>query len=153
VAEVSLTYKRFKSRPIDFQGIHEVDGYRLKVYSILYGSKRFESAFVEKGITAALKALPEPALTDTRPGVGFLIVHLGLTGDYLVLCWWDNENELPIRVFVFDNDRWRPAQGSESVCVWDLEVLWFERQAYVETVLRHSGRGVEEYMKRTMHKK
>jgi len=58
---------------------------------------------------------------------------------YTVLCWWDRENELPIRVWVAEQDGgapvWRTARDSESVCVWDLEVIWEERQAYVETVL------------------
>jgi hypothetical protein len=27
------------------------------------------------------------------------------------------------------------ADPSESVCVWDLEVIWAERQAYVDTLL------------------
>ena len=56
-----------------------------------------------------------------------------------VLRWWDRENELPIRVWVAEQDggppRWRPAQGSESVCVWDLDVIWHERQASVRTLL------------------
>jgi hypothetical protein len=39
---------------------------------------------------------------------------------------------------------WRPARESESVCVWDLEVIWLERQAYVQTVL--GGGDVEGYL-------
>jgi len=41
---------------------------------------------------------------------------------------------------------WRPANDSESVCVWDLEVLWRERQAYVATVLRPGGSDIEAYL-------
>jgi hypothetical protein len=42
-------------------------------------------------------------------------------------------------VFVRAGAAWRPAQGSESICVWDLELLWFERQAYVGAVLVPAG--------------
>lgn len=62
-----------------------------------------------------------------------------------MLCWWDRENELPIRVFVrqHDGSPWRPAQGSESVCVWDLQVICFERDAYVHTVMAGRAGGAE----------
>jgi hypothetical protein len=55
-----------------------------------------------------------------------------------VLGWWDRDNELPLRVFVrdtADGEGWRAARGSESVCVWDLQVIWAEREAYVATVM------------------
>jgi hypothetical protein len=70
-------------------------------------------------------------------------MHQG-RGDYLVLGWWDNENELPLRVLVWGESGWREARGSESVCVWDLRILWHERDAYVATVL--SGRDPADYL-------
>lgn len=91
--------------------------------------------------------MPRPAVGDGRPGVGFAILHQGRTGDYLILGWWDRENELPTRVFIRDADGWRPANGGESFCVWDLRVLWWEREAYVGTVLAGRDDGVEAYMK------
>jgi hypothetical protein len=36
--------------------------------------------------------------------------------------------------------RYRYPEGA-GCCVWELAVLWFERQAWVDTVLRHPGRG------------
>ena len=33
-------------------------------------------------------------------GQAFVVAHQGLTADYAVLCWWDQENELPVRVCV-----------------------------------------------------
>ena len=89
------------------------------------------------------------AVTDKRPGVGFAISHQGNGADYAVLGWWDNENELPLRVVVrpqTPDGSWRPARDGESVCVWDLEVIWFERQSYVQTLL--NGGTVEDYLER-----
>ena len=71
--------------------------------------------------------------------------------DYLILAWWDRENELPIKVFVKgDSDpAWRRARGGESVCVWDLDVLWHEREAYVATLLGPDQAGARErYLER-----
>ncbi len=101
----------------------------------------------------AMAELPQPAQIVGRPGLGFLICHQGRTGDYTILCWWDRENELPIRVFVRDDQGWRPARGSESVCVWDLEVIWHERCAYVESMLQAGVEApVEAYCLRALGK-
>lgn len=98
--------------------------------------------------------LPQPPSTPARPGIAFAIAHHGKTADYAVLAWWDRENELPIRVFVRPPSagaRWRPARESESVCVWDLEIIWEEREAYVETMLAKNGAGRQkEYVDRFM---
>jgi hypothetical protein len=68
-----------------------------------------------------------------------------------VLGWWDRENELPLRVFVSPDlsaGSWRRSEGSESVCVWDLEILWAEREFYVATVLKPGSGDVAEYLAR-----
>jgi hypothetical protein len=99
-----------------------------------------------------MDALPEPDPAAGRPGLGILIAHQGLTGDYTVLAWWDSENELPIRVWVRrdgESDRgWRPAQGGESVCVWDLEILAAERDAWVDTMMSSAGPDPAAYRER-----
>ena len=128
----------YSPRPIRFLGIRTPGGWRLKHYAITYGPRSLDEAVFEPGLAMALAALPEPATTEGRPGVGFVIAHQGRGADYVVLAWWDRENELPLRVFVReqrDGAAWRPAQESESVCVWDLQVLGFEREAYVATLL------------------
>lgn len=124
----------YAERAIRFHGIRNSSGFRLKLYSIRYGSGEIDWPRFEPALADACAALPEPAETAHRPGVGFLIAHQG-QGDYVVLGWWDNENELPLRVFVRDDSKWRAAMGGESICVWDLQVIWHERQAYVRTFL------------------
>ncbi len=56
---------------------------------------------------------------------------------------------MPIRVWVRDGDSWRAAANGESVCVWDLRVLWWEREAYVATMLAGRSDGREAYLKMT----
>jgi len=88
-----------------------------------------------------------PPANPRRLGVGFLILHHGRTSDYAVIGWWDNENELPLRLLVRDQSkgaRWRRPKPDESVCVWDLEVIWAERNAYVETALVAGSRNPAE---------
>ena len=134
----------YRPRTLAFLGVESALGYRLKIYSIRAGEAPFDRARFAGGWALALDALPQPAVATGRPGLGFAVLHRGRTGDYLILCWWDCENELPTRVFVNGPDGWRPAQGGESFCVWDLRVMWWEREAYVGTIL--AGRGAEEYL-------
>ena len=118
------------------------------MYSIVYGESLWNASAFEAGVELALRELPQPAHASGRPGLGFVVCHQGCTGDYIVLSWWDRENELPIRVFVREGESWRPARDSESVCVWDLEVIWHERCAYVETMLREDvAQPDEEYFR------
>lgn len=114
------------------------NGWELKRYAVRYGSGSVDHERFASGREIALGELPSPAANSQRIGAGFLIEHQGNGADYLILCWWDRENEMPIRVFLRSDDEhtgWRPARGGESVCVWDLQILWGERQAYVATVL------------------
>jgi len=143
---MTLPFRPYAPRPVRFRGVVEPHGYRIKRYDIVYNGPFRESDFAE-GLRLAFESLPAPAATTERPGVGFVIAHQGNGADYVVLGWWDRENELPLRVFVRPQEpggEWRPARGGESVCVWDLEVIGFERQAYVETVL--NGGDAEGYL-------
>lgn len=132
----------YRPRPIRFHGVRDLAEWRLKLYTIVYGGGDPSLPDYEGVWPLVTAALPEPAVTDGRPGVGFVILHRGRGVHYGVLGWWDRENELPLRIFVRGLEpgaRWRPARGNESVCVWDLEVIGFERDVYVRTVLAPSG--------------
>lgn len=130
-----LSYVPYRDRPITFCGTRKAHGYSLKEYSILYGEHPLDLKLFEKGFALAEQALPQPPVADGRPGLGFMIAHQGQSGNYVVLCWWDRENELPTKVFVHENGAWRVAEENESFCVWDLQVIWHEREAYVATIL------------------
>jgi hypothetical protein len=141
----------YAPRRIEFHGLRTFAGWRLKLYSIVYGQRALEWNAFAPGLAMAEAALPQPSVTPERAGVGFVIAHQGNGCNYVVLAWWDRENELPLRVFVSADRRprsWRPNEESESVCVWDLEVVWAEREAYVATVMRGDGSDVEAYLAR-----
>jgi hypothetical protein len=132
--------EEFSPRPVLSHGVRDAGGYKLKEYSILYGPDALSVGQFALGLPAAFAALPQPAVTPSRPGAGVLILHQGRGARYIVLGWWDNENELPLKIWTqsraIGGAPWLPASGGQSVCVWDIEVLNFERNAYVERVLR-----------------
>ena len=137
----------YSPRPIRFHGLVTFEGWVLKRYTIALpgaDSNPTSDDWTEfaRGRQLAFEELPAPARTDVRPGVGFVIEHRGAGADYVVLGWWDRENELPTRIKVRDQrpgSQWRVAGPSESFCVWDLQVIAFERDAYVTTMLARSA--------------
>jgi hypothetical protein len=139
----------FEPRPIEFLGLRRVAGWTLKEYSVTYGPGPLRRADFEPGWQLLLAGLPEPDERAGRPGLGLLVAHRGRTADYAVLGWWDRENELPLRVAVRYADGWRPARDGESVCVWDLQVIGFERDAWVATMLSDSD-DASAYLRRTL---
>ncbi len=97
-----MNFTPYAPRPLKSLGVIELRGYRLKAYSILYGSAPLDRAAFDAGLALAQRELPTPAVAPGRPGLGFVIFHQGRSGPYLILAWWDNENELPVRVFLAD---------------------------------------------------
>ncbi len=53
---------------------------------------------------------------------------------YLVLAWWGNDNELFVRVAVRESGTWLVGSDRYSFCLWDMEVMWFERQCYIDSM-------------------
>lgn len=138
------TYLPYATRPIRPLPPLRRHDWVLKRYWIdLQAEARPDESDWAEAIALATAHLPLEAAID-RPGVGFLILHRGRGADYLVLGWWARENELPLRVVVrypgTDDAPWRDARGDESVCVWDLEVIGFEREAYVASYLSGQDR-------------
>lgn len=140
----------YAPRPIRFLGLYTNAGWRIKLYSITYGEAQLDRPTYDTGLSIALADLPQPAISAHRPGVGFAILHQGRGWHYLVLNWWDNENEWFSGVYVkrMDGDEnWRRATNGEAACVWDLQVIWFEREMYVKHVLMsRDGVNVDGYL-------
>jgi hypothetical protein len=139
-------FAKYAPRPIGFHGLETVGDHALKVYSIHYGDTPFDRSRFTGAWALVAESLPSADMVAGRPGAGFVILRQGPTGDYLVLCWWDRENELPTRVFVRADDGFRPAMRGESFCVWDLRLIWSEREAYVATALAGRDGGIEAYL-------
>lgn len=138
----------FSAGPVRFRGLVEHRGFRLKRYCIELPGEPFAEARFRAGRGLALSAVPEPAVTPERPGVGFVIEHQGRDLDHVVIAWWDRRCELPVRIMVGDEGGWRPARDSESFCAHDLELVAAERDACVATLLGPDGPDAEGYLAR-----
>jgi hypothetical protein len=119
---------------------------QLKHYGIAVHERVPRPALAEATRRVALEVVPEGAS-------GFTIAHDAATAGLALVFWWANENELHQQTFAApldDPGGLERADGTGMACVWELEVIDFERRAWLEDVLkaddlrRYQERALEE---------
>ncbi|HML21399.1 MAG TPA: hypothetical protein PKD09_07125 [Aggregatilinea sp.] len=145
----------YAPRPIRLLDPWAYAGWRLKVYGIAYGRALPRPELVEAAQAVAAQRLPQPAVTGDRYGVGFLGVHDGRGAAFVFVDWWQSENELHHHVYVAPTEQPTALEyvtpSGLSACVWDLAVICFERQAWLETVLANpAGPDLDAYLARCL---
>ena len=103
--------------------------------------KHYGIAMHDRGPRAPLVAATRRVAHEAVPdGMhGFTIAHDAATAGLGLVFWWVNENELHQRVFAAPRDdpgELEPADGTGMACVWELEVIDFERRAWLDDVLK-----------------
>ena len=156
----------YRSRPVRFLGVADLTGWRVKTYGISAAAERPPEALTEAAKRLARDRLPHPPawsppvgddaeIRKDRYGVAIMIVHEAREGCFVLVSWWVGENMLEHHAW-FASDG--PPFAFESLadtgiaaCVWELAVLAFERDAWVETVLaRPDEPDLEAYLDRRM---
>lgn len=133
-----------RPRRIRYLGEHHVRGWRCKLYGIARDGDRPREAVVDAATEAAERTLPQPPVTgsgdvDERYGVGFIIAHDGGERGYVLVDWFAGENEIHERLLSMPLDgsaQLTPHSSPAIGCVWELEVVDFERRAWIEHVLK-----------------
>ena len=134
------TIATYRPRHVFSAPLLEHGQWRLKRYQITLDPTPDLIGAFDDGVEVALRLLPQPAVTALRPGVGYLIQHRGAACDYIVLNWWDQTNEHLTRVLVRPREAgaaWK-FSAAQSFCVWDMQLMHHERDAYVRLVLSGS---------------
>lgn len=142
----------YEKRPIRFFEVWECEGWKMKIYSIAYGRPVAREKLVTAAKLVAAERLPEPTIRENRYGVGYIGVHDGRGASFVFVDWWANENELFHHVYTApENDpfnlRYTTSDDSITACVWDLALMWLERQIWVNHVLLNpTENSIEEYL-------
>jgi len=146
----------YQARPIRFLELWEEAGWKLKVYGIAYRRAFPRPELVQAAKRIAQSHLQQAVSPGQGYGVGFLGVHDGRGANFVFLDYWADENELHHHVYISPSDQ--PAQLKYATpsgliaCVWDLRVLCFERQAWLDTVLANpGGPDLEAYLARHLN--
>jgi len=94
---------------------------------------------------AAVRRLAEPDVP------GFTIAHDAKSAGLGLAYWWSNENEIHARFYsspLDDPGNLERYTGAGLSCVWELEVIDFERRAWLQDVL--IGDDLEAYLGRAL---
>lgn len=139
-----------------------VKGRRFKVYGIFSDPNKVKYFPDHEELADRISDIVSTLSEDADHGLGFAILHLALDGNYLLITQWLDANMLQHRVYKCAINN-RKLTNIESIantgiiaCVWELEIMKFERDAWVRTMLSASPdsdsdalpiAGPDEYMK------
>ncbi|MDA0285592.1 MAG: isochorismatase [Planctomycetota bacterium] len=133
----------YQKRPIRFLELWQRGGWRVKVYGITSGRTAPRDELIEAAKAVTSERLANVSASMQHYSVGFLGVHDGQTSNFVFVDWWADENELHHHVYTSrceDPTRLTYATPTGVIaCVWDLRLMAFERQAWLDTVLKRSG--------------
>lgn len=146
--------ERYQSRPIRFIELWEEEGWRIKVYGITHQSERPRMELIASAKEIARRHLPQPSVTESRNGVGFLGVHDAKNACFCFVDWWEQRYELNHFLFRAPKDRpeeLAPAQPGLTGCLWDLHLTAFERQAWLSALLSSPSPAIDTYLSMTLN--
>ncbi len=133
----------YQPRAVRFRELWEPGGgWRIKLYGIAHGCLEPHAELLAAARHAATGILRDIPVDVPHDRVGYLVVHAGLTNDFVFFDYWAHENEIYHHFFFApsgDSTRLTDITATaRAACVWDMAVQAFERQAWVEHVLKRS---------------
>jgi hypothetical protein len=150
--EISEAYR---PRTIHFLGLWEIHEWRLKAYTISPAGVEPAQELMEGAKALAKDRIAGSARSGETYRVGYVGVHAGKAGNFVFIDWWANENEVYHHVYASPAARPTDFQyltpTGASACVWDLQLIWFEREAWVASILsRPEAPDIDAYLTTTM---
>lgn len=127
----------YTPRFIRFLEIHEYFEWKVKIYGI--STKTTEIAFSK--LYRVKQDLPNWLNNCKTPGYkshqhATLILHQGEKEFFVVLSSWMDENMLQICAYKLESNAIKLISKNGCVtCVWELAVIWHERNAWVKHIL------------------
>ena len=133
----------YQPRAVRFRELWEPGGgWRIKLYGIAHGRPEPRPALVAGARQAAARLLRAIPGDVPHYRVGYLVVHDGLTNGFVFLDYWAHENEIYHHFFFAPADDPTRLEDitatGRAACVWDLALQSFERNAWVEHVLKRA---------------
>jgi hypothetical protein len=134
---MTLPTSRYEPRHFRYHGVRRSSGLAFKLYSIGYRAPGAPEDLVEAAVVVAERELPALAEAEgDHHGLGFVIVHEGQVGTWLLLHWWAHEDILCQQMHNLDDaGDFRPTTRPLHGCVWEGIVISHEHQAWISRVL------------------
>lgn len=138
IPSVSIT-RAYTPRVVENLGINCSTSGCYKVYGIHLQDQTLNPILVTDGVLA----LPTLWQSVSDQDTGFIIIHQAADGCYLLGYRWSGENMLEQRVLGKSNAAdpvWKELDNPYiSACVWELEIIYFERSSWISTVMNQVG--------------
>lgn len=124
----------YRNRPIWPIEVVNLSGWQIKFYGMCAVGAGVKPTL----INTAREFLIDSARFDASTGYGFSILHRGEEAIWLLLDWWE-QDILHQRLFWSDIDGevvfHEGPPKNELACVWELQVIAHERDAWVKHVM------------------
>ena len=133
-------FETYQARKITYEGLEEVDGWQVKLYTISQRNS-FQAVESLQAVQTQLDGLLALAYQSALPlhQHAFVIVHEAREGIWVLLNWWTGGEMLETMTRFISPDT--PTELLPSphtgplICIWELEVVWHERMAWISHVL------------------
>ena len=131
----------YRPRHIAFKELREVNDWKVKVYTISKTGQFDHPVFYQNVINQLEGWLSmENGFNASHENTAFLILHAGSEGIFSLINWWVGENMLNTHIFLTDPNEphtFKKISGDGlSPCIWELEVINYERVAWTKHVLK-----------------
>lgn len=125
-------------RPIRFVELYTIGDWKIKMYSISIHGEIVSPKNIQLAKYNLESWLDKSTIYELEKyNVATLILHEGKEGCFVIINWWIDENMLQHFVYLLDhNGDFRLFSDHGIItCVWELAVLWHERNSWVTHVL------------------
>lgn len=136
--------EQFKKRAVKYLGIFEFGDWKFKKYSLKYNESR-RTPKIEKIIETNLPTwIKEKTQLNTFPNykVGTVIIHEAKDSILTIVNWWVYENVIQNHVYFSEYKTPEKLKDFSNkgvqFCVWEMKILWHERNLWVEHILKNS---------------
>lgn len=135
-----MKFTPYVPRQVRFVAVNLVKDWQIKTYALTKGDARIDEQ-VWKQVSGNLPDWLKNSRAYSLPTykIATLIVHQGSDGIFAILSWWIDQNMLQVLVYKTDLQANAPFElySDQGIvtCVWEMAVLWFERNVWVEHIL------------------
>lgn len=140
-------------RPVHFHELWECNDWKVKIYTIIQPGVQagFNGVGIAKNL--AIPLINAADGNDRHHASAFIIIHLAEAFHQILFDYWAHSNELRQRVYRSeprDVPDFRDVTATgELFCVWELGVIAFEREVWMEHVLKEQRPNLTAYYNST----
>ncbi|MGI9621665.1 MAG: hypothetical protein ACR2PK_02415 [Acidimicrobiales bacterium] len=133
----------YQPRPIRYLDTWPIGPWQVKVHGINAKLDRGDNPVDQTVIDVSRQLADAYYRSEAEPGdhgLGFAVIHQGGLANWLLLNWWSDTILLHRHLYKADHAEpttFRTVEGDLLACIWEMHVIEFERQAWIDTMVRN----------------